>query len=157
VLIDLHLQRVMAEMPANRESHSQEEHGIYRPIEKAQETAAKMKRGQRLESTVIYDNTAPEDIWKVIITWWRNPNGVSPAVREDPNTHKLNVCDIDVTLWVKAMASSDKKEFQRFWDLVFEVLSLTNGTQLLLGICDGPYPEHIRSTSEITNMRLVGC
>jgi hypothetical protein len=57
-----------------------------------------------------------------------------PVVREDPNTHKLNVCDIDVTLWVKAMAPSDKKEFQRFWDLVFEVFLPTNGTGSLLGV-----------------------
>jgi hypothetical protein len=80
------LWRVMAEMPANRESHSQEEYGIYRHIEKAWELATKMKRGQRLESTIICDNTAPEDIQKVIIAWWHNPNGVPPAVREDPNT-----------------------------------------------------------------------
>jgi hypothetical protein len=93
-----------------------------------------MKKGQRLESPVIYDNTAPEDIRKVIVAWRRNPNGVPPAVREDPNTHKLNVCDIDVTLWVKAMAPSDKKEFWRFRDLMFEVLSPTNGTRSLLGI-----------------------
>jgi hypothetical protein len=124
----------MEEMPANQESHSQEEHGIYRHIEKAWEVATKMKRGQRLESTIIYDNTTLEDIRKVIITWRRNPNGVPPAVREDPNTHKLNVCDIDVTLWVKAMVPSDKKEFRRFQDLMFEVLSPTNGTQSLLGI-----------------------
>jgi hypothetical protein len=67
--MDLRLWRVMAEMLANRESHSQEEHGVYRCFEKAREAAAKMKRGQRLESMVIYDNTIPEDIWKVIITW----------------------------------------------------------------------------------------
>jgi hypothetical protein len=64
-LSNLHLQRVMAEMPTNQESCSQEEHGIYRCVEKAREAATKMKRGQRLESTIIYDNT-PEDIWKVI-------------------------------------------------------------------------------------------
>jgi hypothetical protein len=93
-----------------------------------------MKRGQRLESTVIYDNTTLEDIRKVIIAWQYNPNGVPPAVCEDPNTHKLNICDIDVTLWVKAMVPSDKKEFWRFWDLMFEVLSPTNGTRSLLGI-----------------------
>jgi hypothetical protein len=70
----------------------------------------------------------------VITAWWRNPNGVPPTVHEDPNTHKLNICDINVTLWVKAMAPSDKKEFQRFWDLMFKVFSPTNSTQSLLGI-----------------------
>jgi hypothetical protein len=59
----------MAEMPAVQESCSQEEHGIYRCIEKAWEIATKMKRGQRLESTIICDNTALEDIQKVIIAW----------------------------------------------------------------------------------------
>jgi hypothetical protein len=93
-----------------------------------------MKRGQRLESPIIYDNTAPEDIQKVITTWRCNPNGVPPAVREDPNTHKLNVCDINITLWVKVMAPSDKKEFRRFWDLVFEVFLPTNGAGSLLGV-----------------------
>jgi hypothetical protein len=127
-LTDLRLWRVMAEMPANQEFCSQEEHGVYRHIKKAQEVAVKMKRGQRLESTIICDNTALEDIQKVIIAWWHNPNGVPPAVCEDPNTHKLNICDIDVTLWVKAMAPSDKKEFQRFRDLMFEVFGPTNGT-----------------------------
>jgi hypothetical protein len=66
-LTDLRLRRVMAEMPVNQESRSQEEHGIYRCIEEAREAAAKMKKGQRLESPVIYDNTTPEDIRKVII------------------------------------------------------------------------------------------
>jgi hypothetical protein len=44
-LMDLHLQRVMAEMPANQESRSQEEHGVYRCIEKVREAAVKIKRG----------------------------------------------------------------------------------------------------------------
>jgi hypothetical protein len=43
--------------------------GVYRHIEKAWELARKMKRGQRLESTIIHDNTTPEDIQKVIIAW----------------------------------------------------------------------------------------
>jgi hypothetical protein len=60
-LTDLRLRRVMAEMPANRDSCSKEEHGVYRCIEKAWEAAAKMKRGQRLESTIIFNDTAPED------------------------------------------------------------------------------------------------
>jgi hypothetical protein len=51
VLTDLRLRSVMAEMQAIQESHSQEEHGVYRRIKKAQEVAAKTKRGQRLEST----------------------------------------------------------------------------------------------------------
>jgi hypothetical protein len=123
-LTDLHLRKVMAE----QESHYQEEHGVYRHVEKAREAAAKMKKGQRLESPVIYDNTAPEDIWKMIIAWWCNPNGVPPTVHEDPNTHKLNICDIDITLWVKAIVPSNKKEFRRFQDFMFEVLSPTNGT-----------------------------
>jgi hypothetical protein len=89
-LIDLHLQRVMAEMLANQDSHSKEEHGIYRCIKKAREITMKMKRGQRLDSTIILDDTTLEDIWKVITTWWHNPNGVPPAICEDPNTHKLN-------------------------------------------------------------------
>jgi hypothetical protein len=78
----------MAEMPANQDSHSKEEHGVYRCIEKAQEAAVKMKKGQGLESTIIFDATAPEDIQKTIIAWWHNPNGVPPALCEDPNTHK---------------------------------------------------------------------
>jgi hypothetical protein len=58
----------------------------------------KMKRAQRLESTIIFDDTTPEDIQKVITAWQCNPNGVPPVVHEDPNTHKLNVCDINITL-----------------------------------------------------------
>jgi hypothetical protein len=93
-----------------------------------------MEKGQGLESVIIYDATTPEDIWQTIVTWQHNPNGVPPAVHEDPNTHKLNVCDLNVTFWVKAMAPSDKKEFRRFRDLVFEVFLPANGTSSLLGI-----------------------
>jgi hypothetical protein len=133
-LTNLCLWRVMAEMPAKREFYSKEEHGVYRHIKKAQEAAAKMKKGQGLESVVIYNATTLEDIWKTIVTWQRNPNGVPPAVHEDPNTHKLNVCDIDITLWVKAIAPSDKKEFRRFQNLIFKVFLLANSTSSLLGI-----------------------
>jgi hypothetical protein len=133
-LTDLCLQRVMAEMLANQESCSKEEHGIYRHVKKAQEATMKMKKGQGLESTVIFNTTAPEDIWKTITLWWCNSNGVPPAVCEDPHTYKLNVCDIDITLWVKVMAPSDKKEFRRFWDLVLKVFLLANSTSSLLGV-----------------------
>jgi hypothetical protein len=79
-LTNLCLWRVMAEMPANREFRSKEEHGVYRCIEKAREAAVKMKKGQGLESIVIYNTTTLEDIWKTIITWQCNPNGVPPVV-----------------------------------------------------------------------------
>jgi hypothetical protein len=126
-LPSLCLQWVMAEMPDDRESQSKEEHGVYHHIEKAQEAFANMKKGKGQEPPFVFDNAALEDIQKTLALWQCNSNRVPPAIHKDPNTHKL-ICDIDITLWVKAMAPSDKKEFQKFRDLIFEVFLPVNGT-----------------------------
>jgi hypothetical protein len=68
-LTDLHLRWAMAGMPANRESHSQEEHGIYRHIKRAWETAVKIRCGQGLEPTIMLDAATPADIQAVITIW----------------------------------------------------------------------------------------
>jgi hypothetical protein len=56
------------------------------------------------------------------------------VVHEDPQTHKLIFCDINITLWVKVMAPSKKKDFRKFRDLIFEVFLMTNSTTSLLGV-----------------------
>jgi hypothetical protein len=62
------------------------------------------------------------DIHQLQALWLANNDGVTPAICQDKKTWKLNVIDMDMNLWLKAMAPSDKKEFCQFCDLVYEVI-----------------------------------
>ena len=63
---------------------------------------------------------------KLLAEWLSNPDGTPCPIRKDPALRKLSQEDIDVFLWVMAMAP--KKELCRFRDLVFEVFLPTNGS-----------------------------
>jgi hypothetical protein len=71
------------------------------------------------------------DIVQLQTQWLANNDRVAHAIRQDKQMWKLSIIDMDVNLWLKAMAPSDKKEFHRFCDLVYEVILPLNG---------GPFP-----------------
>jgi hypothetical protein len=69
------------------------------------------QKGKGHDPPFILNKMAPADICQLKDLLLANNDGIPSAVHQDKKTWKLNVVNIDVNLWLKAMAPSDKKEF----------------------------------------------
>jgi hypothetical protein len=110
-LDNFHLQCTLAAMPADVEAWTREQHGANRRVERAREYAAKEKKGRGLPPPFVINVNAPEDVCKFQIPWLTNPHGVPPAIRQDHQTCILDSIDIDICMWLKAMAPKGAKHY----------------------------------------------
>jgi hypothetical protein len=51
------------------------------------------------------------DIIQLQVLWLAKNDRVPPTIHQDKQTWKLSIINMDMNLWLKAMAPSDKKEF----------------------------------------------
>jgi hypothetical protein len=81
-----------------------------------------MKKGKGHDPPFVLDEGTPADIHQLQALWLANNDGVPPTICQDKETWKLNVVNIDINLWLKVMAPSDKKEFRQFHDLIYKII-----------------------------------
>jgi hypothetical protein len=110
-LTDIHIHWVMMETPVDRGSQNCQQHGVYHHVERPCEAHNRIKKGKGHDPPFVLDKGALADICQLQALWLTNNDRVPPAFCQDRETWKLNIIDIDVNLWLKAMAPSDKKEF----------------------------------------------
>jgi hypothetical protein len=87
----------------------------------------KSKKGRGATPQFVLDKTAPDDIIQLQAQWLANNDRVAPTIHQDKQMWKLSIINMDVNLWLKAMAPSDKKEFCQSRDLVYKVILPPNG------------------------------
>jgi hypothetical protein len=111
------------------EAWTREQHGANCCVERAREYAAKEKKGRGLPPPFVIDANTPKDIRKFQVPWLTNPHGVPLAIRQDHQMHILNSIDIDIYMWLKAIAPKGAKHYCRFCDLIYEVTVLLKGEE----------------------------
>jgi hypothetical protein len=89
----------------------------------------KEKKGRGLPPPFVIDANTPEDIRKFQVPWLMNPHGVPLAIRQDHQTHILDSIDIDICMWLKAMAPKGAKHYRRFRNLIYEVTIPSKGEE----------------------------
>jgi hypothetical protein len=130
---------MLAAMPADMETRTWEQHGANHRVERAREYTAKEKKRRGDPSPpFIVDVNTPEDIRKFQVPWLANPHRVPPAIHQDYQTRILDVIDIDVCMWLKAMVPTVTKQYCRFRDLVYEVIVPSQGESPLLWLSLAP-------------------
>jgi hypothetical protein len=147
-LDDFTLQCMLAAMPADMEARSREQHSANRCVEQAREYLAKEKKGRGLPPPFVIDANAPKDVHKFQVPWLANPHGVPLAIRQDHQTGILNIVNIDVCMWLKAMAPMVTKHYRRFCNLVYEVAVPSKGEEspLLWQNLAPPLTDSLRSS-----------
>jgi hypothetical protein len=98
-------------------------------VEQAREYATKEKKGRGLPPPFIIDANTPADICKFQISWLTNPHGVPPVIRQDHQMRILDSIDIDICMWLKAMAPKGVKHYRRFHNLIYEVAIPSKGEE----------------------------
>jgi hypothetical protein len=91
-------------------------------IKRASKAHNRNRKGKGHDPPFILNERALADIHQLQALWLTSNDRVPPAVWQDKKMWKLNVINMDMNLWLKAMAPSDKKEFCRFCDLVYEII-----------------------------------
>jgi hypothetical protein len=98
-------------------------------VERAREYAMKEKKGRGLPPPFVINANTPEDVCKFQVPWLTNPHGVRPAIRQDHQMHILDSIDIDICMWLKAMAPKGAKYYCRFRDLIYKVAIPSKGEE----------------------------
>jgi hypothetical protein len=89
----------------------------------------KEKKGRRLPPPFVIDVNTPKDFHKFQVPWLANPHGVPLAIRQDHQMHILNSVDINICMWLKAMAPKGVKYYCRFHNLIYEVAVPSKGEE----------------------------
>jgi hypothetical protein len=58
-----------------------------------------------------------------------NPYRVAPAIHQDYQTGILDIININICMWLKAMAPMVTKHYHRFRNLIYEVAVLSKGEE----------------------------
>jgi hypothetical protein len=120
---------MLAAMPADAEAQSREQHSANRHVERAREYLMKEKKGRGLPPPFVIDVNTPKDVRKFQVPWLANPNGVPPAIHQNHQMGILDIVDIDVCMWLKAMAPTVMKHYCRFRNLIYKVTVPSKGEE----------------------------
>jgi hypothetical protein len=77
----------------------------------------------------IIDVNTPEDVRKFQVPWLANLHGVPPVIHQDHQTGILDIVNIDICMWLKAMAPTVTKHYCRFHDLIYKVAIPSKGEE----------------------------
>jgi hypothetical protein len=89
----------------------------------------KEKKGRGLPPPFVIDVNTPKDICKLQIPWLVNPHGVPLVICQDHQMGILDIININVCMWLKAMAPTVMKHYHRFHNLIYKVAVPSKGEE----------------------------